>query len=65
MRHIEVQFHLHREILNERFIFLRKIDITNNLIDILTKVVSKVKFQYGKDLTISYKFEELWIDMAN
>ena len=50
MKHIDVRFHFVREILNEGDIELLKIHITENPTDMLTKVVSGVKFAHCKAL---------------
>lgn len=43
-KYISVRFHFIRGILDEGDIFLRKIDTADNPIDMLTKVISGVKF---------------------
>ena len=49
-KHIDVRFHFVREILNEGDILLEKINIANNPADMMTKVVSGIKFQHYLDL---------------
>ena len=49
-KHIDVRFHFVREILDEGDIKLLKIHTTKNPTDILTKVVSGVKFTHCKAL---------------
>lgn len=48
MKQIDDQFHLIKEIVDEDVI---KIGIVDNSGDMLTKIVSGVKFQHYKDLT--------------
>ena len=50
MKHIDVRFHFVREILDEGDIELLKIHTKENPIDMLTKVVSVVKFTHCKEL---------------
>jgi len=49
-KHIDVRFHFVREILDEGDIELLKIHTKENLADMLTKVVSGVKFTHCKEL---------------
>ncbi|GMP36216.1 hypothetical protein CsSME_00008418 [Camellia sinensis var. sinensis] len=49
-KHIEVRFHFIREIVNEGDILLQKIGTADNPADMLTKVVSGIKFQHCLDL---------------
>ena len=49
-KHIDVRFHFVREILDEGDIELLKIHTTKNPADMLTKVVSGVKFAHCKAL---------------
>jgi len=50
MKHINVRFHFIREILDEGDIKLQKIHMKENPADMLTKVVSGVKFAHCKEL---------------
>ena len=50
MKHIDVKFHFIREILDEGDIELLKIHTSDNPVDMLTKVVSGVKFAHCKTL---------------
>jgi len=50
MKHIDVRFHLVREILEEGDIELEKIYTKGNPADMLTKVIPRVKFAYFKEL---------------
>ena len=53
-KHIDVCFHFIREIVNEGDILLQKIGTVDNPADMLTNVVSGIKFQHCLDLvTIS------------
>ena len=49
-KHIDVRFHFIREILNEGDILLEKISTADNPADMMTKVVSGIKFQHCLDL---------------
>ena len=49
-KHIDVRFHFVREILNEGDILLEKISTADNPADMMTKVVSGIKFQHCLDL---------------
>ena len=49
-KHINVWFHFVREIIEKGNILLLKIDTANNPTDMLTKVVSWIKFQHCLDL---------------
>ena len=49
-KYIDVRFHFVREILDEGDIELLKIHTNENPADILTKVVSRVKFTHCKEL---------------
>ncbi|GMP42086.1 hypothetical protein CsSME_00011946 [Camellia sinensis var. sinensis] len=49
-KHIDVHFHFIREIVNEGDILLQKIGTADNPADMLTKVVSGIKFQHCLDL---------------
>ena len=59
MKHIDVRFHFVREILDEGDIELLKIHTNENPADMLTKVVSGVKFTHCKDCSISFQLLEL------
>lgn len=48
--HIDVRYHLVREILEESDVLLLKISIVENSADTLTKIVTEVKFQHYLDL---------------
>jgi len=50
MKHIDVRFHFVQEILDEGDIELLKIHIKENPADMLTKVMSGVKFTHYKEL---------------
>ena len=43
-KHIDIHFHLIREIIDERDILLEKISTIDNPVDMMTKVVTGVKF---------------------
>ena len=45
-KHIDVKYHYVREIIESGVVLLRKIDIKDNPLDMLTKVISGVKFQH-------------------
>ncbi|KAH9662850.1 hypothetical protein KPL70_019489 [Citrus sinensis] len=45
-KHIDVKYHYVREIIESGVVLLRKIDTKDNPSDMLTKVVSRVKFQH-------------------
>ena len=45
-KHIDVKYHYVREIIEDGDVLLKKIDTKDNPSDMLTKVVSGVKFQY-------------------
>ena len=49
-KHINVQFHFVREIINEGKILLQKIKTVENLTDILTNVVTTIKFEHCLNL---------------
>ena len=49
-KYIDVRFHFIREIIDEGDIILEKICITRNSVDMMTKVVIRVKFQHFLDL---------------
>ena len=49
-KHIDVRFHFVREIIEEGQISLCKISTSDNPADMLTKVVSGIKFQHCLDL---------------
>ncbi|PSS08126.1 Endonuclease [Actinidia chinensis var. chinensis] len=49
-KHIDVRFHFIREILNEGDVLLEKISTKDNPADMLTKVVSGIKFKHCLDL---------------
>ena len=49
-KHIDVRFHFVREILEEDDIKLQKIGTEDNPADMLTKVVTGIKFQHCLDL---------------
>ena len=49
-KHIDVRFHFIREILNEGDVLFEKISTIDKLADMMTKVVSGVKFQSCLDL---------------
>ena len=50
MKHIDVRYHFVREIVDEGDILLQKIATANNPADMLTKVVTGVKFKHCLDL---------------
>ena len=45
-KHIDVKYHYVREIIESGVVLLRKIDTKDNPLDMLTKVISGVKFQH-------------------
>jgi len=49
-KHIDVRYHFVREILEEEEIVLQKIHTTENHADMLTKVVTRTKFEHCLDL---------------
>ena len=49
-KHVDVRFHFVRKILDESEIKLQKIHTKENPTDILTKIVSGVKFAHCKEL---------------
>ena len=49
-KHINVRFHFVQEIIDEREILLQKIKITENPADMLTKVLTTIKFEYCLNL---------------
>ncbi|MCF8704111.1 Ty1/Copia family ribonuclease HI, partial [Corynebacterium sp. MC-02] len=49
-KHIDVRFHFIREIIDEENILLQKIQTAENPADMLTKVISGIKFQHCKNL---------------
>ena len=49
-KHIDVRFHFIREILDEGDILLQKIGTEDNPADMLTKVVTGIKFQHCLEL---------------
>jgi len=49
-KHIDVRYYFVREILEEEEIVLQKIHTTENLADMLTKVVTRAKFEHCLDL---------------
>ena len=49
-KHIDVKFHFIQKILDEGDIELQKIHTKENFTDMLTKIVSRVKFAYCKEL---------------
>ena len=49
-KHIDVRYHFVREILEEEEIVLQKIHTTENPADMLTKVVTRAKFEHCLDL---------------
>ena len=53
-KHIDVKFHFIREILDEGDIELLKIHTTENPADMLTKVVSGIKFAHSKLCSMSF-----------
>jgi len=48
-KHIDIRYHFVREILEEEEIVLQKIHTTNNPADMLTKVVTRAKFEHCLD----------------
>jgi len=52
MKHINVRYHFVQDILEEGDIELKKIHTKNNLMDIITKVVFRVKFNHCKNLLL-------------
>lgn len=49
-KHIDVQFHFVWEIVNEGNVILQKVGTADNLADMLTKVVTGIKFQHCLNL---------------
>ena len=49
-KHRDVRFHFFRKNLNERDILLEKIGIADNPANLLTKVITGIKFQHCLDL---------------
>ena len=49
-KHIDVRYHFVREILEEEEILLQKIDTKENPADMVTKVVTRAKFEHCLDL---------------
>ena len=49
-KHIDVRYHFVREIFEEEEIILQKIHTTENPADMLTKMVTRVKFEHCLDL---------------
>ena len=49
-KHIDVRYHFVREILEEGGVIIQKIPTTENPTDLLTKVVTAVKFKHCLDL---------------
>ena len=49
-KHIDVRFHFVREIVDEGKILLQKIKTADNPADMLTKVVTAIKFEYCLNL---------------
>ena len=49
-KHIDIRCHFIREILNEGDIELQKVHTEENPTNMLTKVVSRVKFTHSKEL---------------
>ena len=49
-KHIDVRYHFIREILEEGGVTIRKIRTDDNPADMLTKVVTSIKFQHCLDL---------------
>ena len=45
-KHIDIQYHFIREKLTDNTVKFRKINITNQVADILTKVLSRERFSY-------------------
>jgi len=58
-KHIDVRFYFIREILDESDIELQKVHTNKNPADMLTKVVSGVKFTHCKECSISFQLLEL------
>jgi len=58
-KNIDVRFHFVREILDEGDIELEKVHTKENPTDMLTKVVSGVKFTHYKECSISFQLLEL------
>ena len=52
MKHIDIRFHFVWDILNEDDIKLQKIHTKKNPADMLTKIVSRVKFAHCKELLL-------------
>jgi len=50
MKYIDIRFYFVRKILEEGNLVLKKIHMKENLIDMLTKVVSGAKFNHCKNL---------------
>ena len=49
-KHIDVRYHWIREVMEKQFLQLRKIHTDKNLSDMMTKVVTKEKFELCRDL---------------
>ena len=49
-KHIDVRYHFVHDILEDGDTELKKIHTKNNLVDMVTKVISRVKFNHCKNL---------------
>ena len=50
MKHIDVHYQFMQEIISERRILLQKIETAENPVDLLTKVLTAIKFNHCLDL---------------
>ena len=50
MKHVDIRFHFVQEILDEGDVELQKIHTKENLADMLTKIISRVKFVHCKEI---------------
>ena len=50
MKHIDMRYHFVREIIEEGGVLVQKIKTDDNLTDMLTKVVTMIKFNHCLDL---------------
>ena len=55
-KHIDVRYHFVREILEEEEIVIRKVPTSENPADMLTKVVTRAKFEHCLDLVNILRF---------
>ena len=54
-KHIDVRYHFVREIIEDEKILLQKIKTAENLVDMMTKVVSLTNFKHCLDLANVFK----------